>query len=150
MKTAINLEPPSFASEPVTLESALQPGADVWVELLSGTIYPGKVARMQHVEGELSVETPAAKYMSASWKTLLFNPVSRKSIYGLATLHLPGIDPEPDPARIKRDYDKKTQGVGQLDEPEALSRENDDPTWEQKSTLEPEEERGLWYRDPDR
>ena len=140
---SLNLEPPA-APEPEA--DPLSPGSGVYVDL-NGVLYPGVITAILCAAGEISVETPAAHHMSRHWKTLLFYIESRKAVYGLAKLVIPGIDPVPPNAQHKTQYEKKTQNDhAPLDEPEALSRDEDSPEWEQKSTLEPDEEEKLWYQ----
>lgn len=150
MKTALDLEPPSFDEPPEPadpFETALAPGSDVFVEL-GGALYEGKVSRASYfANGEVAVETPAAQHMSRHWKTLLFYIQSRKAVYGIATLIIPGIDPVPQQPEIKRTYETKPQEPAPLDEPEALARENDvGDQWHEASTLEDEEQKELWYQ----
>lgn len=163
MSTAIDLEPPSFDDEPVenqhathvavhmqkvnaAFEAALQPGSDVLVDL-NGTIYPGKVSRtISNIPNELAVETPAARFMSRHWKTLLFYIDSRKAVYGTAKLIIPGIDPAPTQTQIQHETPKAEEAKATLDEPEALAREEDvGDQWTEASTLNEKEQEELWY-----
>lgn len=150
MSTAIHLEPPSFdeLDEPVDLfANATQPGTDVFVDVC-GVIYPGKVSRtISRIPNEVAVETPAAVFMSRHWKTLLFYIDSRKAVYGTAKLILPGIDPVPTQTQIQHEIPKPEETKAPLDEPQALSREEDiGDQWTEASTLEEEEQAELWYQ----
>ncbi len=149
MKTALNLEPPSFGGPEVAadpMESALQTGADVLVDV-SGVIYPGKVSRTtSKIPNEVSVETPAAVFMSRHWKVLLFYIDTRKAVYGSARLILPGIDPVPTQTQVQHEIPKPEETKAPLDEPQALSRDEDvGDQWTEASTLNEEEQEELWY-----
>jgi hypothetical protein len=145
----MNIDVPDFGEDddpqPITIEDATSKGADVLVDL-GGVLYPGKVVHCR-IANEVCVETTAARHMSRQWKVLLFHLESRKSVYGAATLVLPGIDSYNEKA-IQKEYAKKTpdEQPAPLDEPEALSREDDQPEWEQPSQLEPDEEREMWFQ----
>lgn len=153
MKTGINLEPPSFepAKHEPSPRDCLQPGADVIVELC-GKFYKGKVTTSASQANEIGVETPAANQMSRHWRSLLFYIESRNAVYGLATLIIPGIDPVPTNATIETTYEKQQNHEGkkedaQLDEPEALSRDEDvGDQWTEASKLNEADQKELWYQ----
>lgn len=152
MSTAIHLEPPSFdevakPSREDAILSALEPGADVLVDV-SGVIYAGKVSRTtSKIANEIAVETPAAVFMSRHWRTLLFYIDTRKAVYGTAKLIIPGIDPAPQQTKVHHEIPKPEETKAPLDEPQALSRDEDvGDQWTQASTLDEEEQEELWYR----
>lgn len=152
MSTAINLEPPSFDDDGATtgecpLIAALAPGKDVLVDC-NGAIYPGKVSRTTlKMANEIVVETPAAVFMSRHWKTLLFCIETRKAVYGTAKLIIPGIDPVPQQTQVHYEIPKPEETKAPLDQPEALSRDEDvGDQWTEASTLYEEERKELWYQ----
>lgn len=141
----MNIDVPDFGDDdppPRTVEDATIKGADVLVDL-GGILYPGKV--IKNLLGEVVVETTAARHMSRQWKVLLFYIESRQAVYGTAKLVLPGIDPY-NAKFIQPEYEKKKpeEKPAPLDEPEALSREDDQPEWEQPSQLSAEDEDRMW------
>ena len=131
--------------EPLTLEDATAKGCDVYVDL-GGILYPGKVIQSGFANA-VCVETTAARHMSRQWKTLLFYRSSRNAVYGTAKLVVPGIDPI-NTNLIQKEYAKKKpeEQPAPLDEPQALSRDYDDPEWVQPSQLSEEDEQKLWYQ----
>lgn len=139
----------SFTDSEYALALALEVGSDVLV-LLGSRAYPGKVCKAPFM-GEVGIETTAARHMSRHWKTLLFYVASRRSVYGIATLHIPGIDILPQGTIIEQVYERERKTPALLDEPTSRDHdiedagdtnhdhENDEGEGQKKETGEPKQ-----------